>query len=122
MNPILATAAVLYLFLVAGVCFILDAFRNKNVPKPEPKPIPQQVPPMAHGDFYNPANYPRIVSQAGGVYVGIQAADDARNNLVLFNSPVTGSTLAIKESAFCYINVVKRLELHEATVKSQRGN
>jgi hypothetical protein len=120
MNPILATAAVLYLFLVAGVCFILDAFRNKNVPKPTPKPelpgvFPKHTAVLIDGAWQAvpQAQYPETVRIAGGTYVGIQEVEGA-DNLVLFNSPKTGSTLAVRESDFCYIAVVKRLEAHEA--------
>jgi hypothetical protein len=115
MNPILATVAVLYLLGVAGVCFILDAFRNKNVPKPTPKPESQPTVVLLDGAWQvvPQTKYPETVRIAGGTYVGIQEVDGA-DNLVLFNSPKTGSTLAVRESDFCYIAVVKRLEAHEA--------
>jgi hypothetical protein len=119
MNPILATVAVLYLLGVAGVCFILDAFRNKNVPKPTPKPEPQPTVVLLDGAWQvvPQTKYRETVRIAGGTYVGIQHGyqEGAADNLVLFNSPKTGSTLAVRESDFCYIAVVKRLEEHEGS-------
>lgn len=39
----------------------------------------------------------REVEHGGGIYVGIQECEGLDYNLVLFNSPTTGSTLALKD-------------------------
>jgi hypothetical protein len=57
--------------------------------------------------------YRRAVEAAGGEYVGIQECE-GRESLILFNSPKTGSTLAVKESNFTSVAVQNRIEQHEA--------
>lgn len=93
MNTVLGVAAVVYLFGVAAVCKFMDICK-----KPTPKP-----------DLN--AYYRRAVEVAGGQYVGIQ--EGGTFNLVLFNSPKTGSTLAVKEKDFTAVAVQNRLEQHE---------
>lgn len=49
-----------------------------------------------HTDIYTDF-LKRRVERGGGVFVGIQETEDATYNLVLFNSPTTGSTLALED-------------------------
>jgi len=60
------------------------------------------------GDYYR-----RAVEVAGGQYVGVQEVE-GMDSLVLFNSPKTGSTLAVKESNFTSVAVQNRIEQHES--------
>lgn len=39
----------------------------------------------------------RQVEKGGGIFVGIQECEDKDYDLVLFNSPTTGSTIALKD-------------------------
>jgi hypothetical protein len=60
--------------------------------------------------------YRCVVEVAGGQYVGIQegVSEGVKNDgLVLFNSPKTGSTLAVKEKDFTAVVVENRLKHHE---------
>ncbi len=50
----------------------------------------------------------RQVEQGGGEYVGIQEYEGARYDLVLFNSPRTGSTLAVKSNIDNLAGAVRR--------------
>jgi hypothetical protein len=55
----------------------------------------------------------RSVAVAGGEYVGIQECDvDHSLDCVLFNSPLTGSTLAVKVGNFTAVAVENRLAAH----------
>src|ERR1700677_1126410 len=98
MNTIIGSIAVLYLFGVALVCKILDHCGRKT-----PKPVDTRAELEAY--------YRRGVEVAGGQYVGIQ--EGGIHNLVLFNRPKTGSTLAVRESYFSATAVQNRLEQHE---------
>ncbi len=67
--------------------------------------------------------FKRIVKNGGGQYVGIQECE-GHDDLVLFNSPKTGSTLAVKAGACTSDAVATRLALHEdkwSTCNSQRS-
>lgn len=58
-------------------------------------------------------HFRRIVKEGGGEWVGIQEVEHEDYDLVLFSSPKTGSTLAVKTSA-CDANAVAvKLALHE---------
>src|SRR5208337_4118669 len=63
------------------------------------------------------------VKDGGGVWVGIQECEGLPS-LILFNSPVTGSTLALKTSELTADNVRRRIEESDAAFKAfdvQRG-
>jgi hypothetical protein len=92
--------AVVYLFGVALVCKILDHCGRKT-----PKPVGTRAELEAY--------YRRGVEVAGGQYVGIQECEGL-DSLILFNSPKTGSTLAVKESNFTSVAVQNRIEQHES--------
>ena len=64
----------------------------------------------------------RGVKAAGGEYVGIQECDvDHSLDCVLFNSPLTGSTLAVKVENFSEESVIARLEEHHHQWEVLRG-
>jgi hypothetical protein len=48
-----------------------------------------------------------IVEHAGAIWVGVQEGDGLYTDLVLFNSPQTGSTLALKDNEFFTIQAVQ---------------
>lgn len=54
------------------------------------------------------------VKDGGGKYVGIQECEGVDYDLVLFNSPTTGSTLALKTSEITAAKVAKRIEDSDA--------
>jgi hypothetical protein len=68
------------------------------------KPVPK----LEGSDYYR-----RACDVAGAKYVGIQEVEGG-DDLVLFNSPKTGSTLAVKEKDFTVVAVENRLEAHNA--------
>lgn len=54
------------------------------------------------------------VKDAGGQYVGVQDCEGMKYDLVLFNSPKTGSTLTVKTTVDdIRAAVADRLETHE---------
>lgn len=76
--------AIGYVIVVALVCKMLELCKL-DTPKISPKKI------EPYEGFYL-----RAVMSGGGTYVGVQECEGLPYNLVLFNSPVTGSTLALK--------------------------
>lgn len=58
----------------------------------------------------------RLVSQAGGYWVGVQDLGSLAPSLLLFNSPTTGSTLAVKliEQNFSEARLVAEMRQHIA--------
>jgi hypothetical protein len=101
----IAMIAVLYLWVLASVCGILAVFKKRT----------EHVNPTPAYTKSDDAYFRRAVEVAGGVYVGIQECGDAPtvNDLVLFNSPKTGSTLALKVKDFTAQGVANRIEAHE---------
>ena len=90
------TIALIWVLLLAAFCFIWGRLVTKQTPRQQDE-----------------AYYRRVVSVAGGVYVGIQECDvDHSLDCVLFNSPISGSTLAVKVKDFTAVAVEMRLEEH----------
>ena len=78
----------------------------------------KKVPPVYSSVDY----FRRGVKVAGGEYVGIQECDvDHSLDCVLFNSPLTGSTLAVKVENFSEESVIARLEEHHHQWEVLRG-
>jgi hypothetical protein len=99
---------VIYLFIIAGVCKFLEICK-----KPTPSACDDACA-KVKSDLE--AYYRRAVEVAGGIYVGIQEGEsdgEKSDGLVLFNSPKTGSTLAVKEENFTAVAVQNRLDRHE---------
>ena len=92
MKTILAIA---WLWVIAFVCIFLRRIDYRSVPELD-------------GSGY----YRRACEVAGAEYVGIQEVEGG-DNLVLFNSRKTGSTLAVKEKNFTTVAVENRLDAHE---------
>ena len=68
------------------------------------------------------ANYFRQpVEDGGGIFVGIQECEGRNYDLVLFNSPTTGSTLALKTDRITSHAVWNRIHESDKTFKA-RGN
>lgn len=101
--------ALVWVFVLAFVFAILKAGKKK-------------VPPF---DLYSIAFREycrRSVKVAGGEYVGIQECDvDHSLDCVLFNSPLTGSTLAVKVDNFSKESVSDKLEEHHHQWEVLRG-
>ena len=62
------------------------------------------------------------VKNGGGQWVGIQEAEGMPYDLVLFNSPVTGSTLALKTSELTADGVRRRIEESDAAFNVCRNS
>ena len=60
------------------------------------------------------------VKNGGGQWVGIQEAEGMPYDLVLFNAPVTGSTLALKTSEITADSVRRRIEESNAAFIARR--
>jgi len=61
------------------------------------------------------------VKDGGGVWVGIQECEGVPS-LILFNSPTTGSTLALKTSELTADNVRRRIEESDAAFNLCRNS
>jgi hypothetical protein len=61
------------------------------------------------------------VRDGGGKWVGIQEADASSDNLVLFNSPQSGSTLALKATEITTGLVVEKIRKSDAQFKRKAG-
>jgi hypothetical protein len=62
------------------------------------------------------------VKDGGGRWVGIQECEGMAYDLVLFNSPVTGSTLALKTSDISADSVRRRIEESNALFNVHRNS
>jgi hypothetical protein len=58
------------------------------------------------------------VEEGGGIWVGIQEMPGALNDLVLFNSPTTGSTLALKTTEITPELVKLKIKRSDAAFKA----
>ena len=84
------------------------------------------------GRFCNLSNVPAVASseslarlavkEGGGQWVGIQEYEGMPYDLVLFNSPGTGSTLALKTSETTADSVRRRIEESDAAFNVCRNS
>ena len=86
---------------VYAIAYAMMRISGRSTPTPD---IPYYC---VREDYYR-----RACVVAGCRYVGIQ--EGGMFNLVLFNSPRTGSTLALKEDEFSATAVRERIKTHEA--------
>jgi len=63
-----------------------------------------------------------IVEKGGGIWVGIQDCPDHAWDLVLFNSPKTGSTLALKTNKISATAVREHIRKHNKEWKKLEHN
>jgi hypothetical protein len=100
---LLALAALEYIGAIVIVCCFLRICK-----KPAPKPTPVRL----DTAWPNTSYYEWACAIAGGKYVGIQEVEGG-DNLVLFNSLKTGSTLAVKEKDFYTATAYDRCRQHD---------
>jgi hypothetical protein len=63
-----------------------------------------------------------LVEKGGGIWIGIQECEGMDYDLVLFNSPKTGSTLALKTSEITPLRVQKHIAVSDAKFATQRNS
>ena len=63
----------------------------------------------------------KAVVDGGGIWVGIQECEGFPYNLVLFNSPTTGSTLALKTSEITAEAVRERIKTSDKKFHQEKN-